>query len=76
MISNLEKINIIDFILIEGDINDAIRGDDKDNPIIIDFKSDNTLSKDRTEQIPNHLKDKFLNKAIILYKTKYKQYIK
>ena len=48
--------NIIDLILIEDDIMEAMKGNDKDNLIIIDFGDSGISSESKTEQIPDNIK--------------------
>ena len=70
-----ESENIIDLILIEDNITEALEGDDESHLIIIESEEESTSSDEDTSLIPNQLKGKFLNDAIASYKAKYKQYI-
>ena len=62
--------DIIDLIITEDNISEAIDGDDESRPIIIDSEEENTLSDEDTTLIPNQLKGKFLDDAIASYKAK------
>ncbi len=67
--------DIIDLTLIEDDITEALEGDNKSHPIMIKSKEESTLSDEDTSLIPNRLKGKFLDEAIVSYKAKCRQYI-
>ncbi len=69
-ISELE--DIIDLTLIENDITEAIEDNDEGNSILIESENSNKSSESKIEQIFKHLKDKFLNNTIALYKAKYR----
>jgi len=58
----------------KDNINKAIKEDYKNNPIILDSESNYStiFSEGKIEQISDHLKGKFLNKAIVSYKVKCK----
>src|SRR6266540_883259 len=70
-----ESEDIIDLILTEDDITEAIDGDDESCPIMIDSEEESTSSDEDTTLIPNQLKGKYLDDAIALYKAKCRQYI-
>ncbi len=67
--------DIIDLTLMKDDITEALEGNDKSHPIMIELEEDSTSSEGETEIISDNLKGKFLNKAIAFYKAKCKQYI-
>src|SRR6266540_6450049 len=61
--------DIIDLTLIEDDITEAMDGDDKSHPIMIESEKEGSTSSDEnTTLIPSQLKSKFLNDAIASYK--------
>src|SRR6266540_759149 len=70
-----ESEDIIDLILTEDDINEAIDGDDERQPIMIESEEETTSSDEDTNLIPSQLKGKFLDDAIASYKSKCRQYI-
>ena len=70
-----ESEDIIDLILTENDITEAMDGDDESHPIMIESEEESTLSDEDITLIPNQLKGKFLDDAIASYKAKCKQYI-
>ncbi len=67
--------DIINLILIEDDITEAIERDDEGYPITIKLKESNTSSDSKTEMIADNLKGKFLDETIAFYKNKCRQYI-
>ena len=67
--------DIIDLILTEDDITEAMDGDDESHPIMIGSEEESTSSDEDTTLIPNQLKGKFLDDAIASYKAKCRQYI-
>ncbi|SRR6266542_2066875 len=67
--------DIIDLTLIEDDITEALEGNDKSHPIMIESEKKSILSDSEIEMIPNNLKSKFLDETIASYKNKYRQYI-
>ncbi len=70
-----ESEDIIDLILTEDDITEAMDGDDESHPIMIESEEKSTSSDEDTTLIPSQLKGKFLDEAIASYKTKCRQYI-
>src|SRR6266540_971255 len=70
-----ESEDVIDLTLTEDDITEVIDGDDESRPIMIESEEESTSSDEDTTLIPNQLKGKFLNDAIVSYKAKCRQYI-
>ncbi len=70
-----ESKDIIDLTLTEDNITEAIEGDDKSHPIMIESEKESTSSDENTSLIPSQLKGKFLNDTIASYKAKCRQYI-
>jgi len=72
-----ESEDIIDLILTKNDITKVMKDDDKKYPIMINSEENDTSSENdsKIKQIPEQLKEKFLNEAITSYKVKCKQYI-
>src|SRR6266536_2257626 len=70
-----ESEDIIDLILTEDDITEAMDGDDESHPIMIESEEESTSSDEDTILIPSQLKGKFLDEAIASYKAKCRQYI-
>ncbi len=70
-----ESEDVIDLTLIEDDITEAMDGDDKSHPIMIESEEESTSSDEDTTLIPNQLKGKFLDDAIAFYKAKCRWYI-
>ena len=64
--------NIIDLTLTEDDNTEAIDGDDKSHPIMIESEEESISSDEDTTLIPSQLKGKFLDDAIASYKAKCK----
>ncbi len=58
-----ESEDIIDLILIEDNITEAMKGDDKRYPIIVELEENSILSESETKMISDNLKGKFLDKA-------------
>src|SRR6266540_3333398 len=65
-----ESEDIIDLILTEDDITEAMDGDDESHPIMIELEEESTSSDEDTTLILSQLKGKFLNDAITSYKAK------
>ncbi len=65
-----ESEDIIDLILTEDDITEAMDGDDESHPIMIESEEESTSSDEDTTLILSQLKGKFLNDAITSYKAK------
>ncbi len=65
-----ESEDIIDLTLTEDDITEAMDGDDKSHPIMIELEEESTLSDENMTLIPTQLKGKFLDDAIASYKAK------
>src|SRR6266508_5998933 len=59
-----ESEDIIDLILIEDDVTEAMDGDDESRPIMIESEEKNTSSDEEMTLIPNQLKGKFLDDAM------------
>src|SRR6266540_1894284 len=70
-----ESEDIINLTLTEDDATEAIDGDDKSYPIMIESEEKSTSSDKKTTLIPSQLKGKFLDDAIASYKAKCRQYI-
>src|SRR6266498_1671148 len=70
-----ESEDIIDLTLIEDNITEALEGDDKSHPIMIESEEESTSSDKDTSLILNQLKGKFLDDTIESYKAKCQQYI-
>ncbi len=70
-----ESEDVIDLILTEDDITEAIDGDDESRPIMIESEEESTSSDEDTILIPSQLKGKFFDDAIASYKAKCRQYI-
>ncbi len=70
-----ESEDIIDLILIEDDITEAMDGDDESYPIMIESEEESTSSDKDTTLIPSQLKGKFFDDVIASYKAKCQQYI-
>ncbi len=70
-----ESEDIIDLTLIEDDITEALEGNDKSHPIMVESKEESTSSNEDTSLIPKQLKGKFLDDVIESYKTRCQQYI-
>src|SRR6266540_2757396 len=70
-----ESKDIIDLILIEDDITEAMEGDDESHPIMVESEEESTSSDEDTTLIPSQLKGKFLDDTIASYKAKCCQYI-
>ncbi len=68
--------DIIDLILIEDDITEALKGNNKSHPIMIESEEKSISSDEDTRLISSRLKGQFLNNVIESYKAKCKQYIK
>ncbi len=65
-----ESEDIIDLTIIEDDNTEAMDGDDKSHPIMIESEEESTSSDEETTLIPTQLKEKFLDDAIASYKAK------
>jgi len=65
-----ESEDVIDLILTENDITEAMQGDDESHPIMIELKEESISSDEDTTLIPNQLKGKFLDDAIASYKVR------
>ena len=70
-----ESEDIIDLTLIEDDINEVLKGDDENHPIMIESEEKNIFSNEDTTLISSRLKGQYLDKAIAFYKVKCKKYI-
>ena len=70
-----ESEDVIDLTLTEDDVTEAMDGDDKSHPIMIESEDESTSSNEDTTLIPSQLKGKFLDDAIASYKAKCRQYI-
>ena len=70
-----ESEDIIDLTLMEDNITEALKGNNKSHPIMIKSEESSTSSDSETEMIPGNLKGKFLDEAITSYKNKCWQYI-
>ncbi len=70
-----ELKNIIDLTLTEDDITEVLEGENESHPIMIKSKENSISSDSKIEMISKKLKGKFLDKAIVSYKNKYRQYI-
>src|SRR6266542_4116000 len=70
-----ESKDIIDLMLTEDDISEALDEDDESYPIMIQSEEESISSDENTTLIPNQLKGKFLDDAIASYKAKCCQYI-
>ncbi len=70
-----ESEDIIDLTLIEDNIIEALKGDDKSHLIMIESEEESISSDEETILIPRKLKGKFLDDVISSYKAKCKQYI-
>ena len=66
-----ELKDIIDLMLMEDDVIEALDGDDESHPIMIESEEESISSDEDTTLIPNQLKGKFLDDAIAAYKAKY-----
>ncbi len=66
-----ESEDIIDLTLTEDDVTEAMNGDDKGHPIMIESEEEESTSSEKdTTLIPNQLKGKFLDDTIASYKAK------
>ncbi len=65
-----ESEDIIDLTLMEDNITEALKGNNKSHPIMIKSEESSTSSDSETEMIPGNLKGKFLDEAITSYKNK------
>ena len=70
-----ESEDIIDLILMEDDITEALDGDDESHLIMIESEEKSTSSNEDTTLIPSQLKGKFLDDTIASYKARCRQYI-
>src|SRR6266498_5352006 len=70
-----ESEDVINLTLTEDDLTEAMDGDDKSHPIMIESEDESTSSNEDTTLIPSQLKGKFLDDAIAFYKAKCRQYI-
>ncbi len=70
-----ESEDVIDLTLTENDITEALEGDDKSHPIMIELEEKSILSDSEMKIISSNLKGKFLDDVIISYKAKCRQYI-
>src|SRR6266540_801384 len=70
-----ESEDVIDLILTEDNITEAMDRDDESHPIIIESEEESTLSDEDITLIPSQLKGKFLDNVIASYKTRCQQYI-
>ncbi len=70
-----ESEDVIDLILTEDDVTEAMDGDDESHPITIESEEKSTSSDEDMTLIPSQLKGKFLDDAIASYKAKCRQYI-
>ena len=70
-----ESEDVIDLILTEDDITEAMEGDDESHPIMVESEEKSTSSDEDTTLISNQLKGKFLDDVIASYKAKCRQYI-
>ncbi len=70
-----ESEDIIDLILIEDDITEALKGDNESYPIMIESEEESTSSDKDITLIPSWLKGQYFDEVIASYKIKCKQYI-
>ncbi len=63
-----ESEDIINLTIIEDDITEAMKGNDKGYLIMIESEKDSTSLNSETEMILKNLKSKFLDEAIAFYK--------